>query len=37
MIIEVLLAPCGLNCVVCGIVFAHKGNDQKIKGKLSPV
>jgi predicted RNA-binding Zn-ribbon protein involved in translation (DUF1610 family) len=37
MINEDLLAPCGLYCGVCGILIAHKGNDQKFKERLSTV
>ena len=37
MINKDLLAPCGLYCGVCGVLIAHKGNDQKFKEKLSTV
>jgi hypothetical protein len=32
-----LLAPCGLYCGVCGILIAHRDNNQKFKEKLSAV
>ncbi len=37
MINRDLLAPCGLYCGVCGILIAHKSNDQKFKERLSTV
>ncbi len=30
-----LLAPCGLYCGVCGIFYAYKNNDSKLKEKLA--
>jgi len=30
-----LAAPCGLYCGVCGILMAHRSNDQKHKEKLA--
>jgi hypothetical protein len=32
-----LLAPCGLYCGVCGILMAHRDNNQKFKERLSTV
>lgn len=32
-----LLAPCGLYCGVCGVVIAHRDNNEKFKEKLSGV
>ena len=34
---EDLLAPCGLYCGVCGILTAHRDNNQKFKEKLAPI
>ena len=31
------LAPCGLYCGVCGIMIAHRDNNQKFKERLSTV
>lgn len=32
-----LLSPCGLYCGVCGILIAHRENNEKFKEKLSAV
>ena len=32
-----LLAPCGLYCGVCGILIAHRDNNEKFKERLSGV
>ncbi len=32
-----LLAPCGLYCGVCGILMAHRDNNDKFKERLSAV
>jgi predicted RNA-binding Zn-ribbon protein involved in translation (DUF1610 family) len=32
-----LLAPCGLYCGVCGILIAHRDNNQKFKERLGTV
>ncbi len=34
---EDLLAPCGLYCGVCGVLMAHRDNNQKFKEKLAVV
>jgi len=32
-----MVSPCGLYCGVCGVLIAHKENNQKLKEKLAPV
>ena len=32
-----LLSPCGLYCGVCGVLIAHRENNQKFKERLSTV
>ncbi len=32
-----LLAPCGLYCGVCGILIAHRDNNQKFKERLATI
>jgi hypothetical protein len=32
-----LAAPCGLYCGACGIYFAHKTNNTKLKERLTSV
>jgi Zn finger protein HypA/HybF involved in hydrogenase expression len=34
MVHKELLSPCGLYCGVCGIMMAHRDNNEKLKGKL---
>ena len=37
MVKKELLAPCGLYCGVCGILMAHRDNNEKFKERLSAV
>ncbi len=37
MVSKELLAPCGLYCGVCGILMAHRDDNQKFKERLSTV
>jgi len=34
---KALLAPCGLYCGVCGILIAHRDDNEKFKARLSTV